>query len=109
MILQVTVGNYEMGGGEALGSDSDGAASENQNEVQKSNGNATFEVRPGLAVESSIFDQLLSARKLELLNDPVSMIRCSTLRVPSKIGLMAKQRRKNSCFSCSSCRKYRPC
>ena len=65
-----------MVGGEALGSDSDGAASENQNEVQKSNGNATFEVLPGLAVEASIFDELLSARKLELLNDPVSIIRC---------------------------------
>ena len=84
IFFKVTVGNFEMGGVEALGSDSDGAASENQNEVQKSNGNATFEVRPGLAVEASIFDQLLSARKLELLNDPVSMIRCATLRVPSK-------------------------
>ena len=71
MIEQVTGGNFEMGGGDALGSDSDGAAPENQNEVQKSDGNPTFEVRPGLAVETSIFDELLSARKLELLNDPV--------------------------------------
>ena len=71
--LQVTVGNFDMGGGggEALGSDNDAAATENQNEVQKSDGNATFEVVPGLAVETSIFDELLSARKLELLNDPV--------------------------------------
>ena len=56
-----------MGGGEALGADNDaGVATEDQNEVQK-----MFEVRPGLAVEASIFDELLSARKLELLNDPV--------------------------------------
>ena len=50
---------------------SDGDAAENQNEVQKSEKNAKFEVRPGLAVENSIFDELLSARKLELLADPV--------------------------------------
>ena len=72
IISQVTGGNFEMGGGgggDALGSESDGAAAEN--EVQKSEANAMFEVRPGLAVEASIFDELLSARKLELLNDPV--------------------------------------
>ena len=70
MILQLTGGNYDVGG-EALGSENDAAATENQNEVQKSDANATFEVRPGLAVETSIFDELLSARKMELLNDPV--------------------------------------
>ena len=63
---QGTGANFDIG--EVVVSDGDGA--ENQNEVQKSEKNAKFEVRPGLAVENSIFDELLSARKLELLADP---------------------------------------